>query len=149
MIIHSNKIHGMIKSLEYYVWVNMKTRCNNPKYFAYHRYGGRGITVCDRWADNFMAFYEDMGPKPYNKAQIDRIDNDKGYFPENCHWASSAKNGQNKSNNKLNWDMVKEIRNTFSSKTNTYSEYGKKYGVDASMIGLILRNVAWIDGAES
>jgi hypothetical protein len=74
-------------------WTAMIGRCTNPKYPNYDRYGGKGIAVCDRWRfgesdkTGWICFFEDMGPKPTG-CSIDRINNDKGYFLENCRWAT-------------------------------------------------------------
>ena len=91
----------------------MHHRCENPKNEAYERYGGRGITVCEEWKNNFMAFYEWSLTNGYNdKLSIDRIDNDKDYCPENCRWVDMNVQQNNKPNNLL--FMKDGIVKTFS-----------------------------------
>lgn len=77
-------------------WHKMKNRCYNTNYHSYHRYGGRGITVCDRWLNSLDDFIKDMGNPPFDKAEIDRIDNDKGYSPSNCRWVTHKENCNNR-----------------------------------------------------
>jgi hypothetical protein len=81
---------------EYSCWKGMRKRCNNPRRPDFKNYGGRGIRVCSRW-DSFDAFISDMGPCPPGMT-IDRKDNDAGYNPMNCHWASRGDQNKNKRN---------------------------------------------------
>lgn len=74
----------------------MKARCSNPNKAAYPNYGGRGITVCDAWANSFETFLADMGDRPNTKLSLDRIDNEKGYFKENCRWATASEQNANR-----------------------------------------------------
>lgn len=82
--------HGFYKSSEYRIWAGMIARCTNPKTDNYSRYGGRGITVCDEWRSDFMAFLHDVGPRPSRSYSLDRIDNNRGYEKSNCRWATAA-----------------------------------------------------------
>ena len=80
---------------EYTTWLGLKDRCNNPNNPRYKHYGGRGITVCERWQKSFTDFLEDMGYKPSPRLSIDRINNDGNYEPSNCRWATSAQQHAN------------------------------------------------------
>ena len=94
------KTHGMSKTPEYRAWIHMKDRCFNPNSKDYPNWGGRGITVCDRWL-NFENFLADMGSRPTTKHSLDRIDNDGDYSPKNCKWSTKAEQQNNRRYNRL------------------------------------------------
>lgn len=105
-------------------WQAMISRCRNPLSPTYHRYGGRGITVCDRWVSSFTNFANDMGPCPDGKS-LDRIDNNAGYSPENCRWADRFQQAQN---TRLNHDIC------FKGETHCLSEWARRIGVPYSRL---------------
>lgn len=88
--------HGGSYLPEYRAWQTMRLRCHNPANRAFKDYGARGITVCDRWRDDFPAFLADVGSKPSPKHEIDRIDNDRAYEPGNVRWVLRRENCRNR-----------------------------------------------------
>lgn len=100
--------HGQTQNPAFKSWRSMIDRCTNQKSHAWPRYGGAGITVCDRWLtlENFL---QDMGPRPPGTS-IDRIDNTKGYEPGNCRWATAAEQARNTRRNKCTPEMARQIR---------------------------------------
>lgn len=121
--IEANKTHGMRGLPEYGIWSGIVQRCTNMADHAYKNYGGRGITVCQRWRDSFAAFYADMGPRPSDKYLIDRKNNDGDYEKSNCRWATRIEQNRNRRNNHLI---------TFQGETRCTAEWaelrGLKYG---------------------
>ena len=87
--------HGMVHHPAYISWLNMKTRCGYKNHHGWVNYGGRGISVCERWFDSFENFWADMGNTYKEGLSIDRIDNEKGYSPGNCRWATKVQQTNN------------------------------------------------------
>lgn len=89
--------HGQYGTRLYRIWLCMKQRCYNPNQTAFHTYGGRGIKVCEEWKHDFSAFKEWAEAHGYtDNLEIDRIDNDKGYSPDNCRWITHKNNCNNR-----------------------------------------------------
>jgi hypothetical protein len=113
-----NVTHGQSTSRAYHLWSGMMTRCLNPKRSTWGRYGGRGITVCERWR-SFENFYADMGDPPA-RMSLDRIDNDKGYEPGNCRWANAHTQSQNRRHC---------LQVSYGGMTMTLAEWGRHLGI--------------------
>lgn len=117
--------HGMtLTAPEYAVWHSMRQRCNDPTADSYPRYGGRGIKVCPEW-NSFEQFLTDMGSRPSSAHSLDRINNDQGYSPDNCRWATRKEQGRNRSTNH---------NLTFDNVTRTMTEWAEVLGIrDATL----------------
>lgn len=115
---------------EYRAWNNMHDRCYNPESQCFKYYGGRGITVSARWSE-FEAFFADMGPKPNRKYSLDRINVNGNYVPDNCRWANSTTQQNNRRCN-----IVIE----YKGKTKTLAEWCKVLGVNSASAWHRLKN---------
>ena len=108
----------------YNIWVGMKTRCYNKRTKAYPDYGGRGITVCQRWLDSYDAFVEDMGLAPDGMC-IERDDNDLGYFPSNCSWRTRAVQNANRRS-------CRPIE--YLGRTQNLADWAREFGIDKNTL---------------
>jgi len=111
LIGNANRKHGGFGTRLYNIWVNMKRRCKNPNLACYKNYGGRGISVCQKWSNDFSIFKKWALKSGYkDNLSIDRINNDGNYKPGNCRFVTKGENCRNQRTTKLNWEKVKEIR---------------------------------------
>lgn len=114
--------HGLKGTRIYDIWQSMKQRCCNSKSINYKDYGARGITICDEWLHDFQAFYNWSMLHGYkDNLEIDRIDNDKGYIPENCCWTTREQQQNNKRNNHFI---------EYNGKKQTVSQWSKELNID-------------------
>ena len=104
-----------------HIYKNMKRRCLSETCPDYKNYGGRGITICQRWFDSYYHFYNDMGPRPSPLHQLDRIDNDKGYCKENCRWSTPKQNCNNRRTN---------IEVELNGVTKSITQWTEEFGID-------------------
>lgn len=125
----SNATHGMTDSPEWKSWKAMKDRCYGDGRSDYHNYRGRGITVCKRWRDSFIAFLSDMGSRPDNTS-LERIDNDGNYEPDNCCWATPEEQGRNRRTNRLL---------TLNGRTMCLKEWAEETGIAVTTLHQRLR----------
>ena len=137
--IEKRTIHGGCKrgqvTAEYTAWAHIKDRCStNPKHQDYKNYGSRGIIVCERWLNSYENFLEDMGRKPTPEHTIERINNDKGYNPDNCKWATRIE----QLNNRRNTTAI-----TYEGQTKTITQWEKHFGVKKSLFYNRLKLYGW------
>jgi hypothetical protein len=126
--IHKRKHGGAInhqRTAEYRAWRHMKSRCLNPRVPSFADYGGRGISICDRWRDNFQAFLDDMGERPSPKHSVDRIDTNGDYEPNNCRWATKLEQANN-----TRWNR----RLILNGESRTIAQWARVINIDASTI---------------
>lgn len=126
----------LYQSRFYKIWANMKTRCYNENIIGFHRYGGRGITVCDKW-QTFGGFFDDMYQSYGEKLTIDRKDNDGNYCKENCRWATRKEQANNTRN------IERALRFKHKGETLTISQWADKVGLKRTTLGMRLSNYKW------
>ena len=117
-----------IYPVEYAAWLNAIARCYNDNHRKWPSYGGRGITVCDSWLNSFDAFITDMGAKCDPHLSLDRIDNNKGYFPDNCRWATITQQNRNRRKPTSGFPL------TINGQTKALRQWAQEYGLDPQTI---------------
>lgn len=137
ILINRSTKHGFAAGQQgslYRIWKSLRGRCMNPRNRAYPYYGGRGISVCERWND-FSAFMDDMGPTYWDGASIDRFPNNDGnYEPSNCRWATRQEQANNKRNNRII---------TCRGESQTLAEWSRKTGLSQDVIERRLNQCGW------
>lgn len=129
---HGNTVGGY--SPEYRAWLHIRNRCCNPNVKDFPHYGGRGITICDRWRDSFEAFLADMGKRPSSRHSVDRIDVNANYTPGNCRWATSR---QQQNNRRDNFIVI------VGGKTITLRDACRSAGVNYNLVWLRINRQGW------
>ncbi len=137
-----SRTHGRSKTPLYNVWTSIIDRCTCPTAQGYKHYGGRGISICARWRNSFEAFSKDMGPRPLG-ASIDRINNNRGYSPKNCRWATSSEQNRNSRRTKLNPQAVQTI---IAARANgeTPRALATRFGVTRTTIYHVINGKSWV-----
>lgn len=136
MIGDRGRTHGMTETRIYRIWGHMKNRCYNQNDEKYELYGGRGIVVCDEWLHNFQAFYDWAIKNGYAEdLTIDRLDNNKGYSPNNCRWATNWEQSNNKRTSRIL---------TLNGESHTVAEWGKITRINSRTIENRILN-GWSD----
>ena len=134
---------GVTMLTEYMAWRNMKYRCQNENCPLFQYYGGRGISVTPRW-ERFAPFLFDMGRKILEDQELDRIDPNGNYSPDNCRWAWKSTNMRNRRDVKLNIEKAKEIR-VLAEQGDSIKELAEKYGVSKRTIKDVIEGKTWKD----
>lgn len=117
--------HGMCDSAEYNAWAAMIQRCHNPNNPNFKNYGGRGISVSDRWRAGFSNFLHDMGVKPSSRHTLERVNNNEGYCAENCMWVTRKEQQKNTRSNR--WI-------TINGQRKTESDWAREKGIHSTTI---------------
>ena len=137
--------HGESKTRLHRIWKGMKERCTNSKHKQFKDYGGRGITICPEWTNDYTVFRDWALNNGYKEnLTIDRIENDGNYEPNNCQWITRTENNRSRKWNKINMQIANEIRELYKTKKYTMRDLAKKYSISTTTIYFIINNKIWI-----
>jgi len=134
VLIARNTSHGKAHSLEYNSWAAMKQRCYYIKNKQYKDYGGRGITVCERWKNSFEAFLADMGHRPFIGATIERRNNGGNYDKDNCYWGTRTE--QNRNTRRSNFI-------TYNGETKLLIHWAEQFGINRRCLHHRIFSYGW------
>lgn len=135
----AHQTHGLTGTPTYNIWKSIKQRTTNSNSIDYPNYGGKGITICDKWKDSFENFNADMGPRPSLKHSVDRFpDNNGNYEPINCRWATPEEQASNKSSN---------IKYEFNGNIQTLTQIAKQTNIDYENLRRRLKRGQRLDDA--
>lgn len=141
---HGHSKRGKITRL-YRIFNGMRQRCGNKNSAIFEHYGGRGITVCNEWKNDFIAFKNWAVQNGYqDHLQLDRKNNNLGYSPNNCRFVTSAINNRNKRTTKLNNEKVNEIRIIYKDGKHFQYEIAKMYGITQTHVSQIIKMKQWV-----
>lgn len=127
--------HGQTETRLYYIWTSMKARCFNQNNHSFKYYGNRGITVCEEWKQSFESFAAWANANGYSDTlTLDRLDNNKGYSPDNCRWADRTAQSRNRRNNRLL---------TYKGETKTFGEWAEITGIKNEVLWKRLLIYGW------
>lgn len=131
----SHYLHGKCKTRLYRIWTNIKTRCLNPRATRFKTWGGRGVTICDEWKNDFKAFYDWAITHGYqDNLTIDRIDSNGNYKPSNCRWATPREQASHLAHTRLI---------EFNGETYPLSGWARKIGISRQTLQMRLNKYGW------
>src|SRR3989304_3190954 len=137
--------HGETDTRLYKIWKSMKYRCSNSNTSYYKYYGGRGITICPEWTNDYITFRDWAMSNGYKEGlEIDRRNTDDNYEPNNCRWVTHKENMRNTRQTKLTLEIANEIRTLWSAGNHAQKELALLFSIDESHINNIIKNRKWV-----
>lgn len=140
---HGFSLRGGKQARLHRIWSNMKARCSVKTHQSYHNYGGRGISVCEEWFNDYLSFHTWAMSAGYNDTlTVDRIDNDGNYEPGNCRWVPKSENSIHTRSTKMSGDDARLLRKLHQEGT-SIKDLAKKFGISRTHVSSIINNHRW------